>query len=51
MSDRQEIARSEPGSGNPPTKLTDHVDVSGDKDGKGIRRDTPPIAWELEEDE
>lgn len=46
-----EMEHSEPGSGTPPTPRTDHDDMSGDKDGRGIRRPTPPIAWELEEDE
>jgi hypothetical protein len=51
MADDLEIERSEPGTGNPPVKFTDHIDVSGDYKGRGIRRDTPPIAWELAEED
>lgn len=38
-----EMAYSEPGTGSPPAPATDHVDMSGDKDNRGIRRDTPAI--------
>lgn len=37
-----ELEHSEPGTGNPPEPRTDEDDRSGDKDGQGIRRDTPP---------
>jgi hypothetical protein len=37
-----ELEHAEPGTGNPPTPRTDEDDRSGDKDGQGIRRDTPP---------
>lgn len=41
-----EWEHSEPGTGSPPIPRTDEDDKSGDKDGKGIRRDTPPIELE-----
>ena len=37
-----ELEHSEPGTGSPPEPRTDEDDRSGDKDGAGIRRDTPP---------
>jgi hypothetical protein len=37
-----ELEHSEPGTGSPPQPRTDEEDRSGDKDGQGIRRDTPP---------
>jgi len=37
-----DLEHSEPGTGNPPEPRTDEEDKSGDKDGQGIRRDTPP---------
>jgi hypothetical protein len=37
-----DLEHSEPGSSTPPTPRTDEDDRSGDKDGEGIRRDTPP---------
>lgn len=45
MATKDEVAdleHSEPGTGSPPEPRTDEDDRSGDKDGQGIRRDTPP---------
>lgn len=43
-----ELEHSEPGTGNPPEPRTDEDDRSGDKDGEGIRRDSPPPQDEKE---
>jgi hypothetical protein len=37
-----DLEHSDPGTGNPPQPRRDEDDRSGDKDGEGIRRDTPP---------
>jgi len=37
-----DLEHSEPGTGNPPEPRPQEDDISGDKDGQGIRRDTPP---------
>jgi hypothetical protein len=42
------LEHSEPGTGSPPAPRTDEDDKSGDKDGEGIRRDTPPPQDEKE---
>lgn len=45
-----EWEHSEPGTGQPPTPRTDEDDKSGDLDGGGIRRDSPPPAFENNEE-
>jgi hypothetical protein len=45
-----EWEHSEPGTGSPPTPRTDEDDKSGDLDGGGIRRDSPPPAFENNEE-
>lgn len=37
-----DLEHSEPGTGSPPEPRPQEDDISGDKDGQGIRRDTPP---------
>jgi hypothetical protein len=37
-----DMEHSEPGTGTPPAPREDGEDISGDKDGEGIRRDSPP---------
>lgn len=37
-----DLEHSEPGTGSPPQPREDEDDKSGDKDGEGIRRDSPP---------
>src|SRR6185295_5347005 len=37
-----DMEHSEPGTGSPPQPREDGEDISGDKDGEGIRRDSPP---------
>lgn len=43
-----ELEHSEPGTGTPPEPRTDEDDKSGDKDGSGSRRDSPPPQDEKE---
>ena len=43
MASNFEMSHSEPGTGSPPAPNTNHPDVSGDKDKRGIRRDAPAI--------
>lgn len=38
-----EMATSEIGTGSPPAPNKNHADISGDKDNRGIRRETPAI--------
>jgi hypothetical protein len=38
-----EMSHSEPGTGSPPAPNKNHADVTGDKDGRGIRREAPAI--------
>lgn len=37
-----ELEHSDPGTGSPPAPRPNEDDISGDKDGSGSRRDTPP---------
>jgi hypothetical protein len=43
MASNFELSHSEPGTGSPPAPNTNHPDVSGDINRRGIRRDAPAI--------